>query len=73
MNIREDLLLVDRAYRLLTGGNVHRGIATIQAYRNAIDLVKDPRCKDRSGARKMAARCEMALRQFVAPSLRVAA
>lgn len=73
MSIREDLLLVDRAYRRLTGANIHNGTATIQAYRNAIDLATDRRCRDKAGARAVLARCEAALRLFCAGPVRMAA
>ncbi len=73
MRIREDLLLMDRAHRRLNGGNVHTGTATIQAYRNAIELATDRRCRDKAGARAVVARCETALRLFCGEGLRAAA
>jgi hypothetical protein len=64
MKIRENILLVQQAYGRINGANIHRGTATIQAYRNAIDLATDRRCRDRKMARAVVARAEAALRSF---------
>lgn len=70
MKTRENLLLVQTAYRRLNGANIHRGTAIIQAYRNAITLATDPRCRNKRSARVALATAEGELQRFCHPMTR---